>query len=46
MITIFVRIPIYDDLGYGNRDPEEIAEDILDKIKKSGFPDAELDDIL
>lgn len=47
MITVFVRIPAYDDLGYGlDRDPEEIAEDIVDKIKKAGFPDAELDDIL
>lgn len=28
-----------------NRDPEEVANDIIDKIKKAGFPDAELDGI-
>lgn len=46
MITVFVRIPVYDDYGYGNRDPEEIANDIVDKIKKACFRNAELDDIL
>lgn len=46
MITVVVYIPVHDDLGYGDRDPEEIAEDILDKIKKAGFPGAEIDDIL
>lgn len=46
MITVYVRIPVYDHYGYGNRDPEEVADDIIDKIKKAGFPDAELDDIL
>jgi hypothetical protein len=46
MITVFVRIPVYDSYGYENRDPEEVAENIVDKIKKAGFPSAELDDIL
>lgn len=46
MITVYIRIPVYDYYGYGNRDPEEVANDIVDKIKKVGFPDAELDDIL
>lgn len=46
MITVFVRIPVYDSYGYENRDPEEVAEDIVDKIKKAGFSSAELDDIL
>lgn len=46
MITVYIRIPVHDYYGYGNRDPEEVANDIVDKIKKAGFPDAELDDIL
>ena len=46
MITVFVRIPVYDYYGYGDQDPKEIGEDIVDRIKKAGFPDAELDDIL
>ncbi len=46
MITVFIRIPVYDHYGYENQDPKEIGEDIVDNIKKAGFPDAELDDIL
>ena len=46
MITIFIRIPVHDSYGYEDRDPEEVAKDIVDKIRKAGFPDAELDDIL
>ncbi len=46
MITVYVSIPVYDDYGYGNRDPKEVADDIVDKIKKAGFRNVELDDIL
>lgn len=46
MITVYIRIPVYDDYGYGDRNPEDVANDIMDKIKKAGFHDVELDDIL